>query len=365
MPNNYNLFEGDNYEYNGVLSHSELNAIVSDSAGSNVSSLRDVFLTHANEYGIDDIDLLFPEATSVNATPDFIKRRTGWVSEVLASVYKRPFSRIKSLHADITADEARAKGYGVKGKLKKEEVIKMLKRVTTPTTIYKKQKLDRDDILDITDFDVVVWLKAEMRLMLEEELCRTILIGDGRDVDSDDKIKEEHVRPIYTDSEVYSIHTTMPANTKVTEQIDYIKKAHKHYKGSGAPVFYASQDVITDMLLLKDQDGRYLYSTEAELAKVLGVSKIMQVTPMENISRDVTNTEGVTETRDLIGIIVNLADYTVGADKGGATNFFDNFDIDYNAFKYLYETRCSGALTVPSSALVFEKVKPATDGAAG
>lgn len=335
-----------------TLSHSDFMEIVEDAK--KCGSLKESFLAHAQEYGIENIDILFPDAKTVTNPPDFIKRDTEWVSSVLNGVRHSPFSRIKSTAADITADEARARGY-VKGNLKKEEVIKLLKRVTTPTTIYKKQKLDRDDIIDITDLNVVTWLKAEMRMMLDEELARAILIGDGREADSEDKINEENIRPIWKDEDMYSHHVTVDADTEPDALIEAIIRARKEYKGSGSPAFYTTTEVLIDMLLLKDKIGRRLYSTQAELTSALGVSKIVEVPVMEGQTRVVDG-----ETRELIGLVVNLKDYTAGADKGGEVSMFDDFDIDYNQYKYLIETRCSGTLTHPKSALVFEKAVKTT-----
>lgn len=339
-----------------TLDHSQIKEIFDDAQ--RFGSLKESFLAHAQTYGIEDIDILFPDAKTLTPTPDFIKRDNEWVPGVISGTRHTPFSRIKSTASDITAEEARAKGY-VKGNLKKEEVIKLLKRVTMPTTIYKKQKLDRDDILDITDLDVVAWLKAEMRMMLDEELARAILIGDGRDPATEDKINEENIRPIYKDNDTYAHHVTVESTTTTDALIESIIRARKNYKGSGNPVFYTTTDVLTDMLLLKDKMDRRIYRNVAELASELRVSKIVEVPVMDNQSR--LDDDGTT-TLDLIGIIVNLKDYCVGADRGGQVSMFDDFDIDYNQYKYLIETRCSGALTHPKSALVIEKkqeeVKP-------
>ena len=274
------------------------------------------------------------------------------MDKVLASVHHTPFSRIKSVFANITEDEARAKGY-LKGNLKKEEVFALLKRTTTPTTVYKKQKLDRDDVVDITDFDVISWLKAEMRMMLNEELARAYLIGDGRLASSDDKINEQNIRPIVTDAELYSVKkkvtigTSATDNDKATAFIKAVVKARKDYKGSGNPTLFTTEDMITNCLLLTDTTGRDLYTDEAQLAKKLRVKELVPVPPMENAK----GAEGGA----LLGIMVNMADYNVGADKGGEVNLFDDFDIDYNQQKYLIETRCSGALVKPYSAIVFEQ----------
>ncbi len=326
-----------------VLSHTDLQGIVEDAKKN--GSFKAAFEAYAIQHSITDIDLMFPDAKLVGGM-DLLSRRTEWVAAVMTGAKKSPFSRIKSLGADITADEARAKGY-VKGNLKKEEIIKLLKRVTTPTTIYKKQKLDRDDVVDITDLDVVAWLKGEMRLMLEEELARAILIGDGREPDDDDKIDEEKLRPIAWDNDLYTHAVTVPANVSPDAIVESVLRARKHYKGTGVPSFYTTDDVLTDMILIKDKMGRRLYNTEVELAAALRVSKIVVVEVMEN-------------TPDLLGVIVNMADYTIGADRGGEISMFDDFDIDYNQLKYLIETRASGALTKFKSAVVIKRTSGTT-----
>jgi HK97 family phage prohead protease len=340
-----NVFDGNGTKTEGpTLSHAQIKTIFDDAQ--KMGSFKESFLAHADEYGITDIDMLFPDAKNVTTTPEFISRRMEWVAKVLDGAKHSPFSRIKSVHADITAEEARAKGY-VKGNLKKDEVIKLLKRVTTPTTVYKKQKLDRDDIVDITDFDVVVWLKGEMRLMLEEELARAILIGDGREPDDDDKIDEEKIRPIAWDNEMYAHPVTVPANISPDGIIESVLRARKHYKGTGRPTFFTTDDILTDMILIKDKVGRRLYNTEAELAAALRVTEIVVVEVME-------------DTPDLLGVIVNMADYTIGADRGGQLAMFDDFDIDYNQQKYLLETRVSGALTKAKSAVVIKRTSGTT-----
>ena len=347
----HNVFDNENENQENTLTHDAMNTIIAD--GKRYGSLKESFLAHAQEYGIESIDWLFPEAKTLNNPPEFIKRDTGWVSGVMSSVSHTPFSRIKSVFADITEDEARAKGY-MKGKLKKEEVFSLLKRTTTPTTIYKKQKLDRDDVIDITDFDVVSWLKAEMRMMLDEEIARAILVGDGRLASSDDKINESNIRPIWKDEELYTIRTYVTKGTTNDETIKaFIRaaiKARKDYKGSGNPVLYTTEDVLTDCLLLEDGMGRPLYESEEKLRTTLRVSKIVTVPVMENLKR----TDEINGEVELMGLIVNLKDYNVGADKGGAINMFDDFDIDYNQQKYLIETRCSGALIRPYSAIAIE-----------
>lgn len=345
----HNVFEGDNYDANDTLSHSDMQAIISDAK--RYGSMKDAVLAH----GIEHIDYLFPEAANVENMPSFIQRDMTWVGEVMNAVHHTPFSRIKSTFANITEDDARAKGY-IKGKKKKDEVFSLLKRTTSPTTIYKKQKLDRDDVVDITDFDVVAWLKSEMRMMLDEEIARAILVGDGRLSSSDDKINEQNIRPIYTDDSLYTIReqikfsATATADEKAKSFIRQSIKARKEYKGSGSPILYTTEDVLTDCLLLEDTTGRIIYDTVEKLATALRVKKIVTVPVMEGYKK----TGEDSKEYSLMGIIVNLADYNVGADKGGAVNMFDDFDIDYNAQKYLIETRCSGALIKPYSAIVIE-----------
>lgn len=353
----HNVFDqSEEQNSENVLSHSEMQTIIED--GKRFGSLKESFLQHAEEYGIENIEYLFPEARSLNTPPDFIKREMGWVQTVMSGVHHTPFSRIKSMFADITADEARARGY-MKGKLKKEEVFGLLKRTTTPTTIYKKQKLDRDDVIDITDFDVVAWLKSEMRMMLEEEMARAILIGDGRLPSSDDKINEQNIRPIWKDEELYTIRGIVKGDDSdkaalATEFIDQSVRSMTDYRGSGSPTAYMTAEMLTECLLLKDTNGKRIYSNENEVATAMRVSKIVTVPVMNNQTRK----EG-SDTYTLQAIIVNLNDYNVGADKGGAINMFDDFDIDYNQQKYLIETRCSGALTKPFSAIVLETKKTA------
>jgi HK97 family phage prohead protease len=348
-----NLFnkEGNDKTEKSTLTHDELRKILEETK--NCGSFKEAFLAHAGTYGIEDIDLLFPDAKSVQSSPELVSREMAWVNTVISGAKHSPFSRIKTLSADITADEARAKGY-VKGNEKTDEIFGLLKRTTTPTTIYKKQKLDRDDIIDITDLDVVAWIKKEMRLMLNEEIARAILISDGRAVDSDDKITEANIRPIYKDADLYSHKVQLAADKTTEDIIDEIIKARKNYKGTGKPVFYTTSDLLTDILLLKDTTGRRIYKTEAELAATLRVSAIHEVEVMEDVSRDVGE-----DTYNLLGIIVSMKDYTIGADKGGKISMFDDFDIDYNQYKYLLETRISGALTKTKSALVIEQIEAA------
>ena len=349
----HNVFDNEQTQTEGVLSHDAMNTIITDAK--RYGSLKESFLAHAGDYGIDDIDWLFPDAKNLNTPPEFIKRDTGWVPKVMDSIKHSPFSRIKSMFADITEDEARAKGY-IKGKLKKEEVFSLLKRTTTPTTIYKKQKLDRDDVIDITDFDVVSWLKAEMRTMLDEEIARAILVGDGRLASSDDKINEQNIRPIWKDDDLFTIKATVNVTSTSTDEekakefIRTVIKSRKNYKGSGEPTLYTTEDVLTDCLLIEDTNGRIIYDSVSKLATTLRVKEIVTVPVMENLSRQ----NDSSETLNLMGIIVNLSDYNVGADKGGAISMFEDFDIDYNQQKYLIETRCSGALIKPYSAIALE-----------
>ena len=341
----HNVFENDKENQENVLQHSDIEAIFADAK--RYGSLKDSVLQH----GITNIDYLFPEDKNVTATPEFIKRDMGWVEKVMKSVHHTPFSRIRSTFANITEEDARAKGY-IKGKLKKDEVFSLLKRSTTPTTVYKKQKLDRDDAVDITDFDVVAWLKSEMRMMLDEELARAFLIGDGRNSSSDDKINEQNIRPIYNDDDLYTVKAvievsqTATAEEKTKAFIKSVIKNRKEYKGTGSPTLYTTEDVVSDCLLLEDANGRFIYDNIDKLKNVLRVADIVTVPVMEGAKG---KNQG-----DLLAILVNLADYNVGADKGGAVNMFDDFDIDYNAQKYLIETRCSGALVKPYSAIAFE-----------
>lgn len=349
----HNVFDKDDRQKENVLVHSDGSEVSSEEISTifgdikRYGSLKDSVLAH----GIDNVDYLFPDTQTLANTPEFIQRDTGWVKKVMSGVHHTPFSRIKSIFADITEDDARAKGY-FKGKLKKEEVFGLLKRTTTPTTVYKKQKMDRDDVVDITDFDVVAWLKSEMRMMLDEELARAYLIGDGRLASSDDKINEQNIRPILKDEELYTIQATVSVQSSATEDDkarEFIRtaiKARKNYKGSGQPTLYTTEDILTDCLLLTDTTGRDLYTDVAQLAKKLRVKEIVTVPVMKGVNG---KNGGA-----LMGIIVNLADYNVGADRGGAVNMFDDFDIDYNQQKYLIETRCSGALIKPYSAIALE-----------
>lgn len=363
----HNVFDNDARQGN-YLSHSDMQLILSDAK--RIGSLKEAVMKHKEDgvlahtsvpsgiedidyatgtqtYGFNDPDMLFPEYRALSAQPEWIKRDTGWVAEIMQGVHHTPFSRIKSMFANLTEDDARAKGY-LKGHLKKDQVFSLLKRTTDPQTIYKRQKLDRDDIIDITDFDVVAWIKSEMRGMLDEEIARAILIGDGRLGSSDDKISPDHIRPIATDNELFTISASLNADATADDLIDEAIRARKGFKGTGAPTFFTTEDWLTECLLLKDDIGHRLYKDAGEVATAIRAKKITTVEVMEGVE---INGE------DLVGILVNPADYNVGADKGGAVSLFDDFDIDYNQQKYLIETRCSGALIKPFSAIVITKKK--------
>lgn len=353
----HNVFDQDTQNEENVLSHDAMNAIIGDAK--RYGSMKESFLAHAEEYGIGNLEYLFPEDKNVlGNTPIFIQRDMGWVNDLMGSVHHSPFSRIKSLFADITEDDARAKGY-IKGKLKKEEFFSLMKRTTVPTTIYKKQKMDRDDVIDITDFDVIAWLKTEMRMMLNEEIARAALVGDGRLASSDDKINEQNIRPIWTDADLFTIKAPFTVSAGASEDdkakafIRVCIKARKDYKGSGNPILFTTEDIVTDCLLLTDEMGRDLYESVEKLATKLRVRKIVTVPVMEGLTRKGTGDDSAS-TYSLYGIIVNPTDYNIGADRGGAINMFDDFDIDYNQQKYLIETRCSGALIRPYSAIAVE-----------
>lgn len=341
----HNVFDNDPEQ--GVLRHSmdEINAAIAD--GKSCGSMKDAFIAH----GIEDVEWLFPEDHLLDTPPRIIDNDQSWVSKVMSGVHHIPFSRVKSMAADLTEEDARAKGY-IKGNFKKEQVFSLLKRSTTPTTVYKKQKMDRDDVADITGFDVIAWLKQEMRVKLNEELARAYLIGDGRLSSSDDKINEGNIRPIYSDDDLFTIKVQVETAagddtaTKLDKMMTAVLKARKNYKGAGNPTFYTTEDTLTDLLLLKDKIGHRLYKNEAEVAQALRVKEIVTVPQMEGMTGKLGG--------EFIGIIVNLTDYTVGADKGGAVNMFDDFDIDYNQQKYLIETRCSGAMTTPFGAMAIE-----------
>lgn len=366
---------------NEVIMHDALNAVLQD--GKRFGSLKESYKFHMEEgalahaidttgmdvptmsdadyatnvsYGINDPSFLYPDAHNMNPEPEFIKRDTDWAQVVWNGVHRTPFSRIKSVFANITEDEARAKGY-LKGKMKKEEFFSLMKRVTVPQTVYKKQKIDRDDVIDITDFDVVRWLRQEMRIMWDEETARAMLIGDGRSGNDNDKISEEHIRPIASDKPLFSIQkvVTVGATEEATTK-NFMKaavRARKDYRGSGNPILFTTEDVLTSMLLIEDGIGHYIYKSEAELATALRVSRIVTVPVMEGFK--------LANGNELMGIIVNLKDYNVGTDKGGEVNLFDDFDIDYNQYKYLIESRCSGALIKPYSAIVLSKPVAAND----
>lgn len=343
----HNVFERDSMsgvDTTPALSHADTASIFEGAR--RLGSVKEAAEDYALQHGIQDIDILFPDAKAISSTPEFLARRTEWVSEIMTGTRKTPFSRIKSMTANLTLDEARAKGY-VKGNLKKEEFFRVAKRATTPQTIYKKQKLDRDDILDITDFDVVAWLKGEMRLMLEEEIARAVLLGDGRSTGDDDKIQEDHVRPIATDDDLYVTYlyvNTGGENYSAEEIIDALTLQRRHYRGSGNPTFFTSETILAQLLLIKDTMGRRIYPTVNDLSAALRVQKITAVEVMDEPSVDI------------LGIMVNLQDYTIGADKGGDVALFDDFDIDYNQYKYLIETRISGALVKAKAALVVKAV---------
>lgn len=370
-PMKTNVFEGKEKNQNGkVLTHAEF-ALIAKQAMDDKTTLKSAFLAHevapgtdgerGVDYGIGNLSILFPDATNVTNPPTFISRNMEWVSNVLSGAKHSPFSRVKSMTADITPEAARAKGY-VTGAFKRAEVFSLLQRVTTPQTIYKKQKLDRDDIIDITTLDVVSWMKAEMRVMLNEEIARAVLISDGRDALDPDKIKEANVRPIYTDDDMYSHHVTLSGDLLVEEVMDQIIRSMDFYKGSGSPTLFTTTTFLADMLLVRDKMGRRLYNNKSDLASALMVSNIVTVEPMAGVTRTV-EIAGVPTVLTLKAIIVNLKDYTIGADRGGEINLFDDFDIDYNQYKYLLETRISGALTLPKSALVIETTPATPEGA--
>lgn len=369
----HNVFDNDTKNKENVLSHADMAKVLDDAK--RYGSLKDALmhsdidedaLMHAVTdaggnsvtYGVANVDYLFPDARLLNSTPEFISRDTAWVKKVMQGAKHSPFSRVKSMFANITMDEARAKGY-TKGKKKVEEVFALLKRVTNPTTVYKKQKMDRDDIVDITDFDVIAWLKAEMRGMLDEEIARAALIGDGRVAGTDDKISEDCIRPIYSDDSLFTIRKSISVEKDATDDdkakafIRTAIKARKEYKGTGNPTLFTTEDVLTDCLLLEDGNGRVIYETLDKLKTALRVSDIVTVPVMEGVSREGSGSD--TNTYNLMGIFVNMADYNFGADKGGSVNMFDDFDIDFNQQKYLIETRCSGALVRPYSAIVIEE----------
>lgn len=340
----HNLFDQDEAMDDATLMHSAMETIIAD--GKRFGSLKESFLEHSAEYGIDNIDWLFPEAQNLTNTPGFIKRNPdAWVDVVMNGVHHTPFSRIKMMFADLREDDARAKGYATKGALKKEEVFGLLKRTVEPTTVYKKQKLDRDDIVDITDFDVVSWLKAEMRMMLDEELARAFLFGDGRLQSSQDKIKETSIIPVIKDTSLYAIES-QAATSAPKDIVKAVVMGQVKYEGSGNITLFVKNSLVTEMLLIEDAQGRRLYKDINELSLACAVNRIVKVP-------DTIVPEGI------YGVALDLNDYNVGADKGGAVNMFDDFDIDYNQQKYLIETRCSGALTKPFSAIVIKAAQAA------
>lgn len=342
-----------------TLSHSQIlsigQAIAEDAP--RLGSYHKALIQHAQEYGITNIDILFPEARNANgATPDWVKRRTEWVAGVLNGVHKLPYSRFKSRTADITADTARAKGY-IKGTLKKEEFFAISQRETGPQTIYKKQKFDRDDVIDVTDFDVVSWVRGEMRLMLDEEIARAILVGDGREVDDEDKIHEDKIRPVWTDDDFYTIKIKLDSDATPDDIMEAIIRGFEDYEGAGNPTLYTVRKNMNDLLLQKDQIGRYLYRDYSEIANKLGVRGMVDVPVMKGLSRKGRNGvdgETTSDTYNLWGLILNISDYDTGTDRGGQISMFDDFDIDYNQYKYLLETRMSGALVRPKTAIAIE-----------
>lgn len=365
----HNVFEGSENVQN-TISHAEIHEIcrVGKQMGSLKAAVDQAYeegvLEHAEgDYGINNIDYLFPDAKAMTTEPELIKRDMGWVDDVFNGVHRTPFKRVKSVFADITEDEARAKGY-IKGKFKKEEVFTLLKRTTDPQTIYKKQKLDKDDLEDLEDnFNVLPWIKNEMNMMFREEVARAILIGDGRPSSSDDKIQENHIRPIYNDEDLFTVKVPVEVKSGATEDevaralIKAMVKARKQYKGTGNPTFYTTEDYLTDCLLIENTLGERLYKSEAEVATAMRASKITTVEPMENKTITITEEGGRSTSYPLMGVLVNLTDYNVGAKNGGKTDFFEDFDIDFNQQKYLYEARMSGALKKPFSAISFYLVE--------
>ena len=352
----HSMFANESPDTKKTLTHDEFASILND-AIRNKSTLKESMMAHAGTYGIDDIEFLFPDVKNLDTEPQFIMRDQEWVAKVINGVHRTPFSRIRSTFADITADEARAKGY-TKGNRKIEEVFGLLKRETTPTTIYKKQKLDKDDITDVTTMDIVAWLRKEMRMMLNEEIARAILVSDGRSSVDNDKIKEANIRPIWKDDDFYTVKKQLTSNSTTEQKMEAIIRARKDYKGSGRPVLFTNEDFLIDMQLLKDTTGRILYDTDDKLKAYLRVSDIVTVPVFEGLERTIG--EGPTaKTVKLEGLLVNLNDYNVGTDKGGAIGWYDDFDIDFNQYKYLIETRLSGALIKYHSAIVIEIEKAA------
>lgn len=357
----HNVFEGTDSTDEATLTHAEINAVLDGARKAKATSLREVFaekeidftpINDSLQHSITNLDIMFPEARLVSKNPELISRPMGWVPKVLNGVKKSPFARVKSIAANITADEARARGY-IKGKKKIEEVLTLLKRATGPQTVYKLQKFDRDDIIDVTEIDIVAWVKVEMRMMLDEELARAILVGDGRDTSDDSHIKHECIRPIYTDDDLYTIKyevdtTATDSTEKANAFIDAAVMSREGYMGSGSPVMFTTTKQLNSLLLAKDKIGHRLYANKSDLADALLVSEIIEVPILENVKRD-------SDQYTLLALIVDLSDYTVGADKGGEVNLFDDFDIDFNKYEYLIETRISGALTKPYSAIALEE----------
>lgn len=344
-----NIFEGDARNLMGPhLSHADEEQIFAEARQPGMT-LRTAVLAHAADYGIKNPELLFPDATNLDPEPQRIMRENSWVSKVLQGAKHSPFSRVKTQWSNLTADDLRAKGY-VKASRKKDVVYEVANRKTEPTTVYNKTKIDRDDVLDITTFNVVAWMQQNLRLALEEELARAVLIGDGREVSNPDKIKETNIRPIWKDDELFSHKVLVDKDAKTEDVIDIVRRSRKFYKGSGMPVLFTTNAFVCDMLEIKDINKRYIYETKQAVANALNVSDVIEVEVMEGAKREVAG-----KTQNLLGIIVNMQDYTLGADKGGETSFFEQFDIDFNQQKYLLEARCSGSLTKYKSAIVIEK----------
>lgn len=344
-----NIFEGDARNHMGPhLSHADEEQIFAEARQPGMT-LRTAVLAHAADYGIKNPELLFPDATNLDPEPQRIMRENSWVSKVLQGAKHSPFSRVKTQWSNLTADDLRAKGY-VKASRKKDVVYEVANRKTEPTTVYNKTKIDRDDVLDITTFNVVAWMQQNLRLALEEELARAVLIGDGREVSNPDKIKETNIRPIWKDDELFSHKVLVDKDAKTEDVIDIVRRSRKYYKGSGMPVLFTTNAFVCDMLEIKDINKRYIYETKQAVANALNVSDVIEVEVMEGAKREVGG-----KTQNLLGIIVNMQDYTLGADKGGETSFFEQFDIDFNQQKYLLEARCSGSLTKYKSAIVIEK----------
>lgn len=345
----HNVFEGDNKESQNVLSHADFAELVETAKRNNTTLLEE--LRHA-DYGIENIGYLFPDAKSISDEPMFLDRDQSWVSVVMNGTKHSPFARIKSIFADIREDKARAKGYAKKAQKKTDEVIKLLTRTTSPTTIYKKQRLDRDDIVDITDFNVVAWLKSEMKGKLSEEIARAILIGDGRQMTDPDRIDDEAIRPIIKENDIYAIHKSLESTTTDETLVDDIVMASADLEGSGSPILFISKKRLVRMLLLKDKNGRRLYETEAALAGALGVTKIVTVPQFDGLEHELKGA-----THELLGIVVDLRDYTIGSNAGAELGMAETFDLDFNQYKYLAETRLSGSLTAPYSALTISRKK--------